>query len=168
MLEGARVITAVYPGSFDPVTLGHMDIIERSSKIFDKVIVCVMNNASKKTSLFSHDERVNMLKDVVSELDNVYVDSYQGMLVDYVKAQNAEVIIRGLRGATDAGPEIQMAQGIHQVSPDIDTMFLATDPKLSFISSSMVREIASYGTSVECLVPKAVLPYIEEKVKNSL
>ena len=158
----------VYPGSFDPVTLGHMDIIERSSKIFDKVIVCVMNNASKKTSLFSHDERVNMLKDVVSELDNVYVDSYQGLLVDYVKEQNAGVIIRGLRGATDAGPEIQMAQGIHQVSPDIDTMFLATDPKLSFISSSMVREIASYGTSVECLVPKAVLPYIEEKVKNSL
>ena len=158
---------AVYPGSFDPVTLGHLDIIRRSSKVFDIVYVCVLNNSVKKTPLFSHAERVNMLKDVVKEFDNVYIESYQGLLVDFVKEKDANVIIRGLREITDFDSELQMAQGNHLVSPDIETLFMATDPKYSFISSSMVREFAGYGRSVKGFVPEIILPRIEEKVKNN-
>ena len=158
---------AVYPGSFDPVTLGHMDIISRSAKIFDKVIVCVLKNASKKSPLFSRDERVNMLEDVVKEYDNVVIKKYDGLLVDFAKENNVNIIIRGLREITDFDSELQMAQGNHMVSPDIETIFMATDPRFSFISSSMVREFVSYGRSAKGFVPDAILPYIEEKVKNN-
>ena len=157
----------VYPGSFDPVTLGHLDIIRRASKIFDRVVVCVLNNSVKKSPLFSRDERVNMLKDVVSGFDNVFVDQYDGLLVDFYKENDIDVIIRGLREVTDFDSELQMAQGNHMVSPDIETIFMATDPKYSFISSSMVREFSSYGRSVNGFVPDIVLPYIEEKVKKN-
>ena len=157
--------TVVYPGSFDPVTLGHMDIIKRSSCIFDKVVVCVLNNAVKKTPLFSRSERVNMLKDVVKRFDNVYVEEYSGLLVDFAKDNNIHIIVRGLRELTDFDSELQMAQGNHMVSPDIETIFMATDPRLSFISSSMVREFASYGRSVKGFVPDEILPLIESKVK---
>lgn len=157
----------VYPGSFDPVTLGHLDIIRRASKIFDRVVVCVLNNSVKKSPLFSRDERVNMLKDVVSGFDNVFVDQYDGLLVDFAKENDIDVIIRGLREVTDFDSELQMAQGNHMVSPDIETIFMATDPKYSFISSSMVREFSSYGRSVNGFVPDIVLPYIEEKVKKN-
>ena len=157
--------TVVYPGSFDPVTLGHMDIIKRSSCIFDKVVVCVLNNASKKTPLFSRSERVNMLKDVVKRFDNVYVEEYSGLLVDFAKENDINIIVRGLRELTDFDSELQMAQGNHMVSPDIETIFMATDPGLSFISSSMVREFASYGRSVKGFVPEEILPLIESKVK---
>ena len=153
--------TVVYPGSFDPVTLGHMDIIKRSSCIFDKVVVCVLNNAVKKTPLFSRSERVNMLKDVVKRFDNVYVEEYSGLLVDFAKDNNIHIIVRGLRELTDFDSELQMAQGNHMVSPDIETIFMATDPRLSFISSSMVREFASYGRSVKGFVPDEILPLIE-------
>ena len=157
--------TVVYPGSFDPVTLGHMDIIKRSSCIFDRVVVCVLNNAVKKTPLFSRSERVNMLKDVVKRFDNVYVEEYSGLLVDFAKDNNIHIIVRGLRELTDFDSELQMAQGNHMVSPDIETIFMATDPRLSFISSSMVREFASYGRSVKGFVPDEILPLIESKVK---
>ena len=157
--------TVVYPGSFDPVTLGHMDIIKRSSCIFDKVVVCVLNNAVKKTPLFSRSERVNMLKDVVKRFDNVYVEEDSGLLVDFAKDNNIHIIVRGLRELTDFDSELQMAQGNHMVSPDIETIFMATDPRLSFISSSMVREFASYGRSVKGFVPDEILPLIESKVK---
>ena len=157
--------TVVYPGSFDPVTLGHMDIIRRASLIFDKVIVCILNNSSKKSPLFSLDERVNMLEDVLAEFDNVTVTSFDGLLVEFARQNDINVIIRGLREVTDFDSELQMAQGNHMVSPEIDTLFLATDPRFSFISSSMVREFASYGKSVEGFVPDAVTKKIEDKYK---
>ncbi len=158
--------TVVYPGSFDPVTNGHLDIINRASKIFDKVIVCVLNNSAKKSPLFSLDERVNMLKDVLADYDNVSVDSYNGLLVDFARKNDINVIIRGLREVTDFDSELQMAQGNHMVSPEVDTLFMATDPKYSFISSSMVREFASYGKSVEGFVPELILNKIEDKYKS--
>ena len=161
------MISVVYPGSFDPVTLGHLDIIARSSRVFDKVIVCVLNNAAKKTPLFSRDERVNMLKDVVRDFDNVVVEQYNGLLVDFAKENNVKVIVRGLREVTDFDIELQMAQGNHKVSPEVDTIFMATDPKYSFISSTMVREFASYGKSVKGFVPDIILPYIDEKVEKN-
>ena len=153
----------IYPGSFDPVTLGHMDVIERASKMFDKVIVCILNNSQKKSPLFSLDERVNMLKDVTSELDNVEVDSFQGLLVDFAKEKDVRIIIRGLREITDFANELKMAQGNHMIYPDFETLFIATDPKYSFVSSSMVREYASYGKSVKDFVPEIVQVKIEEK-----
>ena len=155
----------VYPGSFDPVTLGHLDVIKRASNIFDEVTVCILNNSVKKTPLFSLEERVNMLCDVVSEFENVRVDSYQGLLVDFAKEHDIKVIIRGLREITDFDSELQMAQGNHMVSPDVETLFMATDPKYSFISSSMVREFASYGRSVKGFVPEIILDKIEDRYK---
>ena len=134
----------IYPGSFDPVTLGHMDVIERASKMFDKVIVCVLNNSQKKSTLFSLDERVNMLKEVTKGLDSVEVCDYQGLLVDFAT-------------------ELKMAQGNHMIYPDFETLFIATDPKFSFVSSSMVKEYASYGKSVKDFVPDIVQAKIEEK-----
>ena len=158
------MVVAVYPGSFDPVTNGHLDIIKRASKVFDKVIVCILNNSSKKSPLFSIDERVNMLKGVVSELDNVTVDTSDGLLVDYAKEQGAKVIIRGLRQIADFDVELQMAQGNRLANPDVETLFMATDPKFSFISSTMVREFLSYGRTVEGFVPDEILPILREKV----
>lgn len=155
---------AVYPGSFDPVTNGHLDIIKRSAKIFDKVIICILNNSSKKSPLFSIDERVNMLRGVVSELDNVIVDTSDGLLVDYAKEQGACVIIRGLRQIADFDVELQMAQGNRLANPDVETLFMATDPKFSFISSSMVREFMNYGRTVEGFVPDEILPILREKI----
>jgi len=157
----------IYPGSFDPVTNGHLDIITRASKIFDEVIVCVLNNSAKKTPLFSLDERVIMLSGVLENFDNVSVCSSSGLLVDFAKEQGVNVIIRGLREITDFDSELQMAQGNHMVAPEIETLFMATDPRYSFISSSMVREFAGYGKSVEGFVPERVLSMIDEKLKNS-
>lgn len=155
---------AVYPGSFDPVTNGHLDIIMRAAKIFDKVIICILNNSSKKSPLFSIDERVNMLRGVVSELDNVIVDTSDGLLVDYAKEQGACVIIRGLRQIADFDVELQMAQGNRLANPDVETLFMATDPKFSFISSTMVREFLSYGRTVEGFVPDEILPILRERI----
>ncbi len=162
-MDGHSMSAVIYPGSFDPVTLGHMDVIERASKMFDKVIVCILNNSQKKSPLFSLDERVNMLKDVTSGLDNVEVDSFQGLLVDFAKEKDVKIIIRGLREITDFANELKMAQGNHMIYPDFETLFIATDPKYSFVSSSMVREYASYGKSVQDFVPKIVQSKIEEK-----
>lgn len=162
-MDGHSMSAVIYPGSFDPVTLGHMDVIERASKMFDKVIVCILNNSQKKSPLFSLDERVNMLKDVTLGLDNVEVDSFQGLLVDFAKEKDVKIIIRGLREITDFANELKMAQGNHMIYPDFETLFIATDPKYSFVSSSMVREYASYGKSVQDFVPKIVQSKIEEK-----
>ena len=162
-MDGHSMSAVIYPGSFDPVTLGHMDVIERASKMFDKVIVCILNNSQKKSPLFSLDERVNMLKDVTSGLDNVEVDCFQGLLVDFAKEKDVKIIIRGLREITDFANELKMAQGNHMIYPDFETLFIATDPKYSFVSSSMVREYASYGKSVQDFVPKIVQSKIEEK-----
>ena len=134
---------AVYPGSFDPVTLGHMDIIERTSEMFDKVIIGVLNN-NVKTPLFSVQERVNMLKEVTAHLHNVEIQSFEGLLVDFLRKNDAKVIVRGLRAVTDFEYELQMAQTNRVMAPEIDTIFLTTNLKYSYLSSSIVKEIAFY------------------------
>ncbi len=154
----------VYPGSFDPPTYGHLDVIRRASLLFEEVHVCLLHNSSKKSSLFSVEERVNMLKEVVGDIPNVFVDFYDGLLIDYVKEREIGAIIRGLREITDFGEELRMAQANRSFSGGIETLFLAADPTHSFISSSMVREFASYGKTVEQFVPEPVLMKIEEKL----
>lgn len=155
--------TAVYTGSFDPVTTGHLDIIERASSLFDHVIVCILNNSEKKCSLFSVEERVIMLKDAVSHLPNVEVDSDQGLVIDYVKKKGADVIIRGLRQISDFEAELQMAQANRTVG-GIETMFLASNPKYSDISSTVVREFSKYGVAVKEFVPENVYEALQKKI----
>lgn len=139
--------TGIYPGSFDPVTLGHFDIIERSSKIFDRLIVGVLQNSSK-SPLFSTEERVNMLRKVTEGLDNVEIMSFNGLLVDFVRANEASVVVRGLRAITDFEYELQMAQMNRVIAPEVDTMFLTTNLKYSYLSSSTVKEVARYGGDI--------------------
>ena len=155
---------AIYPGSFDPVTLGHYDIIKRSSKIFDHVIVGVLNNTSK-TPLFSLEERVKMLKDAVIDLPNVSVESFEGLLVDFVKQKKTNVVIRGLRALTDFDLEMQMAQSNRVVAPDVDTVFLSTSNEYSYLSSSVVKEYAKYGVDLKDFVPECVISKLIDKMK---
>ena len=156
--------TAIYPGSFDPVTLGHLDIIKRSATIFDHVVIGVLNNTAKKP-LFSLEERVNMLKDAVSDLDNVSVESFEGLLVDFVKQKNTNVIIRGLRALTDFDLEMQMAQSNRMVASDVDTVFLSTSLQYSYLSSSIVKEYARYGVDLKEFVPGCVISKLIDKMK---
>lgn len=158
------MITAVYPGSFDPVTLGHLDIIRRSATMFDHLIIGVLNNTSK-TPLFSLEERVNMLNDAVSDLDNVSVMFFDGLLVDFVKQNKSNIIIRGLRALTDFDLEMQMAQGNRVVAPDVDTVFLSTSVQYSYLSSSVVKEYARYGVDLKDFVPECVIPKLLDKIK---
>jgi pantetheine-phosphate adenylyltransferase len=130
---------AVYPGSFDPVTNGHLDIILRSSKVFDKVIVAVAQNPDKNNSLFSIEERVNLVKKVIAGIENVEVESFDGLLTSYLKEKNAKVIIKGLRALSDFEYEFQMALMNNKLSPEIETLFMMTNSKFSFISSSSVK-----------------------------
>lgn len=156
---------AIYPGSFDPVTLGHYDIIKRSAVMFDEVIIGVLNNTAK-TPLFSLEERVNMLKDTVSELPNVSVESFNGLLVDFVKQKNTNIIIRGLRALTDFDLEMQMAQSNRMVAPDVDTVFLSTSLEYSYLSSSIVKEYARYGVDLKEFVPECVIAKLIDKMKQ--
>ena len=160
------MITAVYPDSFDPVTLGHLDIIRRGSAVFDRLVIGVLNNSQKKSPLFTLDERVIMLKEVTEDLPNVSVESFEGLLVDFVRAKNSNIIIRGLRAMADFNIELQMAQTNRAVAGDIDTLFFSTSTQYSPISSSIVKEYASYGVSVKDFVPANVLSRIEEKYKK--
>lgn len=153
---------AVYPGSFDPVTNGHLDIISRSALLFDKVIVGVLNNNSK-SPLFSVAERVKMLKDVTKDIDNVEVMSFSGLLVDFLKEIDAKIVIRGLRAITDFEYELQMSQTNRLLDNSIDTVFLNTNLKYSYLSSSVVREVAHYGGDISQFVPDLVVPKVYEK-----
>ena len=154
--------TAIYPGSFDPVTLGHYDIIERSSKIFDKLIVGVLNN-SAKSPLFSVEERVNMLKDVTSHFPNVEVQSFAGLLIDFVRSNDANVIVRGLRAITDFEYELQLAQMNRVIAPEIDTLFLTTNLKYAYLSSSMAKEVAMYGGDISSFLSPEIAENVREK-----
>ena len=156
---------AIYPGSFDPITFGHIDIIERSVKLFDEIIVAVLNN-SQKNSLFSASERVTMIREIVKDYPTVAVCSFEGLLIDFAKEQEANIIIRGLRAVTDFEYELQIAQTNHVECPTLDTVFLTTSLNYSYLSSSVVREFASYGGDISKFVPKQILPLIEEKYKN--
>ena len=154
---------AIYPGSFDPVTLGHYDIIERSSRIFDRVIVGVLCN-SAKTPLFTTDERVEMLRYVTAELPNVTVLSFDGLLVDFARQQSADVIVRGLRAVTDFEYELQMAQMNRVIAPEIDTLFLTTNLKYAYLSSSMVKEVARYGGDISEFLNSRIAEIVTEKL----
>jgi pantetheine-phosphate adenylyltransferase len=159
---------AVYPGSFDPVTLGHLDIVKRASMMFDKVIVTVMHN-SAKSSLFSVDERVKMIKEAVSEFKNVEVDSYDGLLIDYCKEKNIHIVVRGLRAITDFEYELQIAQTNRELSHNnVDSVFLTTNLRYSYLSSSTVKEIASYGGEVSGMVSENVYKALELKYNKHL
>ena len=160
------MVRVVYPGSFDPVTLGHLDIIKRASAAFDEVIIGVLNNSEKKSPLFTLEERVIMLQEVTSDLPNVSVECFGGLLVDFVKAKGSNIIVRGVRAMADFNIELQMAQTNRAVANDIDTVFFSTSTQYSAISSSVVKEYASYGVSVKDFVPAKVLPKIEEKYKK--
>lgn len=153
---------AIYPGSFDPVTFGHQDMILRSSAIVDELIVGVLNN-SAKNSLFSVDERVSMLKELTRDIPNVTVDSFDGLLVDYMKESGATIIVRGLRAVTDFEYELQIAQTNHVEYPDVETIFLTTNLKYSYLSSSIVREFAAYGGDISKFVPSQFIDRIYEK-----
>ncbi len=154
---------AVYPGSFDPVTLGHLDIIKRASSMFDKLIVAVMCN-SAKTPLFTLDERVKMLEESVKGLDNVKIESFSGLLIDYCKENNIHIVIRGLRAITDFEYELQIAQTNKELSHNqVDTVFLTTNLKYSYLSSSVVKEIASYNGDITPCVSDFVAKALYEK-----
>jgi pantetheine-phosphate adenylyltransferase len=156
---------AIYPGSFDPVTLGHLDMIERSARIVDELVIGVLNN-SAKNSLFSIDERVSMLKEVTCDMPNVTVTSFGGLLVDYMKTIDATMIIRGLRAVTDFEYELQIAQTNHVENPDVETIFLTTNLKYSYLSSTVVKEFASYGGDISKFVPEQFIDRIYDKYKN--
>ena len=155
--------TAVYPGSFDPITLGHLDIIQRASQMFDTVIVAVMCN-SAKTPLFTLDERVKMIKESVKNLDNVIIESFDGLLINYCKEKNIHIVIRGLRAITDFEYELQIAQTNKELSHNqVDTVFLTTNLKYSYLSSSVVKEIASYNGDITPCVPDFVADALYQK-----
>ncbi|MBQ6441650.1 MAG: pantetheine-phosphate adenylyltransferase [Lachnospiraceae bacterium] len=153
---------AVYPGSFDPLTNGHLDIIERAAKIVDELYVGVLNN-SAKNSLFSLDERVSMLEEETAGIPNVVVDSFDGLLVDYMRRIDAQIIIRGLRAISDYEYEIQIAQTNHKVNPEVETVFLTTNLRYSYLSSTIVKEFASYGGDISHFVPERLMGRIYAK-----
>lgn len=153
---------AIYPGSFDPVTNGHLDMIERSAKLVDELVVGVLNNRSKN-ALFSVDERVSMLKELTIQFPNVCIDSFDGLLVDFAKRIDATIVIRGLRAVTDFEYELQIAQTNHEVYQEIETVFLTTRLEYAYISSTMVKEFASYGGNISHFVPEQMINRIYAK-----
>jgi pantetheine-phosphate adenylyltransferase len=156
---------AVCPGSFDPITNGHLDVIERASHLFDEVVIAVLVNNSK-SNLFTTEERIVLARDCVTHLPNVKVDMWSGLLVDYCRENSVDAIVKGLRAVSDFDYELQMAQMNLQLK-GIDTLLMATKPAYSFLSSSLVREIARYGGDVSSLVPATVLSELTRKAKDS-
>jgi pantetheine-phosphate adenylyltransferase len=146
---------AIYPGSFDPITLGHLDIIERAARLFDKVMVIISCNPNKQP-LFSLEKRLQQIEECTQNLPNIEIDSFVGLTVDYAKLKNAGVLIRGLRAVSDFERELQMAHTNKTLWGEIETVFLATSNEYSFLSSSMVKEIARFGGTIDHLVPKNV------------
>ena len=153
---------AIYPGSFDPLTLGHLDIIERSARIVDELVVGVLNN-SAKNSLFSLDERVSMIMEMTDSMPNVTVTSFNGLLVDYMREIDATIIVRGLRAVTDFEYELQIAQTNHVENPEVETIFLTTSLQYSYLSSTIVKEFASYGGDLSKFVPARFIDRIYDK-----
>ena len=155
----------VCPGSFDPITNGHLDIIERASSLFDEVVIAVLVNQTK-SSLFTVDERIQMIKEVTAKYKNVRVDSWSGLLVDYCKANQISTIVKGLRAVSDFDYELQMSQVNLQLQ-GVETLFMATAPSHSFLSSSLVKEIASHGGDVSAYMPAAIVSKLKSRVTNS-
>ena len=155
---------AIYPGSFDPVTNGHLDLIERASKLFGRLVVAILLNPEKDGPFFPVPERVEMLKEVVGHLPNVEVDTFKGLLVDYARRKDARVIVRGIRAVSDYEYELQMALMNRQLAPNLETVFMLPAQAYSYLSSRLVREVASLGGSIKELVPPVVEARIRAKV----
>ena len=153
---------AIYPGSFDPVTYGHLDIIERASKVVDELIIGVLVNSAKKP-LFTREERVRLLEEATKDIPNVTVKTFEGLTVNFAKENDAKLIIRGLRAVTDFETEMQIAQTNHSIEPEIDTMFFTTRLEYAFLSSTIAKEVAGYGSDVSKLVPDVVAKAFSEK-----
>lgn len=151
---------ALYPGSFDPITNGHLDVLERASRMFDNVVIAVSNHPNKK-SFLTVEERVKLIKEAIKPMDNVKVDSFAGLTVEYAKKIGAKFLIRGLRSITDFEYEIQLCQTNHAIAPDIDTVYLSTKPEHNFISSSMVKELSNLNSDISKFVPKNVVEYLK-------
>ena len=156
---------AICPGSFDPITLGHLNIIRRSAKIFDEVVVCVMLNATKTSPMFTIDERVGMVKRAVARYPNVRVDTAGMLLAEYARQYENAVIVKGLRAASDFDYEFQMNLINKKINPELETMFLTASEKYTFLSSSVVREMALFGADLTGLVPNEIIEEIQEKAK---
>lgn len=157
------MVKAVYPGTFDPVTYGHLDIIKRAAFLFDELIIGVLHNY-KKSPLFSVEERVNILKEVTKDIPNVTIRSFEGLSVDFVRESEAQIIVRGLRAITDFEYELQMAQTNRILEPKIDTMFLTTSLEYAYLSSTTVKEVAFFGEDISKFVPPYVAECIREKM----
>jgi pantetheine-phosphate adenylyltransferase len=153
---------AIYPGSFDPITYGHLDILKNASEIFDKVIIAVANNGSK-TGFLTVDERVELIRQSIKGIDNVEVDSFEGLTVEYAKKHGANILIRGLRAVSDFEFEMQLSQTNSALCDEIKTVFLTTKPKYNFISSSTIKEIYKNNGDISKFVPKAVDDYLKSK-----
>lgn len=156
---------AVYPGSFDPVTNGHLDIIERASRVFDEVIVVVLVNPNKN-GLFDIDERVQLIKKVTTHLSNVKVESFSGLLIDFMNERDSKVIVKGLRAVSDFEYEFQMSLMNSKLDPDIETVFMMTSAQNSFLSSSAVKQVAVFGGCIKDLVPDSIINDIFKKIKQ--
>ena len=155
---------AIYPGSFDPVTSGHLNIIQRAAKIFDKLIVCVMVNAGKKP-MFTQEERVELIRRVTGDLPNVEVDCSAELLAEYAKRKGSCVIVKGLRAGSDFENEFQMALINHKINPELDTMFLTAESEFMYLSSSTVKELAGYGVDLSDFLPEAIIPDVQARTK---
>ncbi len=157
--------TAICPGSFDPVTLGHLDIIRRASGLFDRVIVVVMTNYAK-TPLFTREERADMIRRVTADMPRVEVDIFDGLLADYAREKQACAVVKGLRAMSDFEYEFQMALTNRHLNPDVETVFLTTTAEHMYVSSSLVKQLATLGADIESLVPAAILPEIVKKIRK--
>ena len=158
--------TAIYPGSFDPVTSGHLNIIRRAASIFDKLIVCVMVNAGKNP-MFTLSERVELIRRVTEDLPNVEIDCSNELLAEYARRKESCVIIKGLRAVSDFESEFQMAMINHKLNPDLDTMFLTAEHQYTYLSSSMVKELASYGADLTDFLPEEIIPDVKMRIGNN-
>lgn len=158
--------TAIYPGSFDPITLGHLNIIKRAALCFDKLIVCVMVN-SQKNGLFTPEERVELIRRVVSQLPNVEVDASCVLLAEYARQRRARVIVKGLRAVSDFESEVQMAVVNRKLNPNVDTMFLPSNEKYTYLSSTVVKEMVRYGVELSDFIPREIIEDVKKKMNNS-
>lgn len=157
---------AIYPGSFDPITTGHLNIIQRAAKIFDKLVVCVMVNAGKRSPMFTQEERVEFIRRVTSHMPNVEVDCSSALLADYARSKGDCVIVKGLRAGSDFENEFQMALINRKINPSLDTMFLTSEHQFTYLSSSMVKELGSYDVDLTDFLPEAIIPDFKKRIQD--